>query len=63
LPITRVKRIIKQDGEVKAVSTDANYAIAKAAVSYIPGVMCPALPRVAAVSLKPRCKLMFDYQQ
>jgi Histone-like transcription factor (CBF/NF-Y) and archaeal histone len=33
LPITRVKRIIKQDGEVKAVSTDANYAIAKAAVS------------------------------
>lgn len=34
LPITRVKRIIKQDGEVKAVSTDANYAIAKAAVSF-----------------------------
>jgi hypothetical protein len=36
LPITRVKRIIKQDGEVKAISTDANYAIAKAAVSSAP---------------------------
>lgn len=36
LPITRVKRIIKQDGEVKAISTDANYAIAKAAVSSHP---------------------------
>lgn len=31
LPITRVKRIIKQDGEVKAISTDGNYVIAKAA--------------------------------
>ena len=35
LPITRVKRIIKQDGEVRAVSNDANYAIAKAAVSCV----------------------------
>lgn len=33
LPITRVKKIIKQDGEVKAISNDANYVIAKAAVS------------------------------
>ena len=28
----RIKKIIKQDGDVKAVSTDANYTIAKAAV-------------------------------
>ncbi len=34
LPITRVKKIIKQDGEVKAISNDANYAIAKAAVRF-----------------------------
>ena len=33
LPLARIKRIIKSEGDVKAVSSEASFAVARAAVS------------------------------
>lgn len=53
LPLARIKRIIKSEGDVKAVSSEASFAVARAAVS-------SATPRLSFVSLLTPGSMLID---